>query len=140
MELGFKNPKVVIFAAIVIVALIVAGFVGGERAGPYIAAVFFVLTGAAFVYAVYVRRKIQTEGVETNAVVTSVETRDSTDADGFTSTEFYYRVRYQNQAGESVDGVLQFFMVGRKNLQVGDWVKIKYLPDRPQQPVMTEKL
>ena len=140
MELQFKDPKVAIFAAIALLAFIVVGLVGGERTGPYLAAVFFALAGVAFAYTVYLRRKIKAEGVETNAVVTSIETRESRDSDGHPTTDFYYHVRYRNQSGETVDAVLQFLVSGRKKLQVGDWVKIKYLPSRQGQPIMTEKL
>ena len=140
MHLQFRNPKVVIFGGIAILAFIVVGVVGGERIGPYLAAVFFAVMGAVFAYAVYVRLKTKAQGIETNAVVTFIETSESSDSDGHTTTDFYYHVRYQNQAGETVDGVLQFFVTGRKNLQVGDRVKIKYLPNRQEQPIMTEKL
>ena len=140
MQIQFRNPKVVIFAAIALLAFIVVGLVGGERTGPYLAVVFFGVTGAVWAYAVYVRLKMRAKGIETNAVVTSIETGESTDEDGFSRTDFYYHVRYQNQSGETVDGVLQFFVSGRKKLQVGDRVKIKYLPNRQEQPIMTEKL
>ena len=118
----------------------ILSFLGSRGLGPVIAVLFFGAVAALLVYRFLVRRKIQTKGIETSAVVTSIDREESTDSDGDIQVSYSYHVQYQNQAGELVDGTLQFMMQGRKKLQVGDWISIKYLPERQNTPVMTGRI
>ncbi len=72
-------------------------------------------------------REIKKNGIVTNAVVTRIEEVRDTDEDG-TSIRYEYYVQYQMQNGQIVEAKL-----GKvpKRTAVGNWLVIKYLPDRP---------
>ena len=77
--------------------------------------------------------RVRMLGVEANAVVTRLEEHETTDADGIPSTFYEAYVRYQTQDGRNVNASLRnpgMF------LNVGDWVRIKYIPGQEDDPVL----
>jgi len=72
-------------------------------------------------------------GVDAEAVVVRLDESSSTDADGDIWTQTHVYVRYQTQDGRRVEGEL----ANPKNfMSVGDWVTIKYVPGREDNPVL----
>ena len=72
-------------------------------------------------------REIKKNGIVTNAVVTRIEEVRDVDEDG-TSISYDYYVQYQMPNGQIVEAKL-----GKvpKRTVIGNWLVIKYLPDRP---------
>ena len=73
------------------------------------------------------------KGIEAEAVVTDLDESYSTDADGDTFIHTHVYVRYRTQDGRRVEGELAN---PRNYMNIGDWVTIKYLPGREDNPVL----
>lgn len=108
--------------------------------------IIFILVLAAFavggIWAYVVTKRVKNDGIVTEAVVSRVElhewsggTGDLWAADSF--TEEYY-ITYTNRDGQMVEAMLT--NPGNRSFVVGDRMKIKYLPDRQEYPVMIEVL
>ena len=94
------------------------------------------------IWAFFVTRKVKNDGIETFAVVSRIEEHvwsgDVSDAAyPNTVTEVYY-ITYTNQDGQTVEALLS--NPGDLKLEVGSRMKIKYLPDRQDYPVMVGEL
>ena len=92
------------------------------------------------IWAFVVSKKVKEKGIETNAVVSRVELHEWSGGTGDTwagndITEDYY-ITYTNQEGQSVEALLT--NPGDHTFKVGDRIRIKYLPDRQDYPVMLE--
>ncbi len=76
---------------------------------------------------------VKRDGIEVEAVVTYLDEYDSTDADGDLITHESVYVRYRTQEGRLVETSL---VNPKWNMRVGDWVTIKYLPGKEDNPVL----
>ena len=99
----------------------------------------FVIGG---IWAFVVTKKVKKEGIETDAVVTRVELHkwvggigDAWSPDSV--TEEYY-ITYTNQEGQNVEAMLT--NPGNHTFKKGDKIKIKYLPDKQDYPVLVKIL
>ncbi|MBO6041431.1 MAG: hypothetical protein J6P58_09470, partial [Oscillospiraceae bacterium] len=88
-------------------------------------------------YTFVFNRKLDEKGIETNAVVSRIETEKTTDYDGMVFVTHTYYVTYPNSRGETVEAEIP---APNQKLEVGDPVKIKYLPKKQKQPVLIEIL
>ncbi len=105
--------------------------------GVVLAAVLglFVLGG---LWAFIVSRKVRRDGLETTAVVSRVEEYERADLDAPNTVSKNYYISYTNQAGEQVEALLGDQRVD--GLPIGSELKIKYLPDRQEYPVLIDIL
>lgn len=91
------------------------------------------------IWAFAVSRKVKKEGIETVAVVTRIELHEwSGGGDTWASdsvTEEYY-ITYADMKGQTVEAMLS--NPGNRTFQVGDTIKIKYLPEKQEYPVLVE--
>ena len=93
-----------------------------------------VATGA--VYALYSIMKVKKNGIEVDAVVTRIEEHERVDADGI-SIDYDVFVRYRTLEGKQIEATL----ANPKNrLETGNRVRIKYLQEHEDYPVLTEIL
>ena len=103
----------------------------------YIFIGFFVLIAIGAVWAYVVSNKVKKHGIETEAVVSRIDVQESLDSDNCVSrTETCY-VSYVNQNGETVEAVLSN---PKKGLKQGSRLKIKYLLEKQEYPVLIEIL
>lgn len=99
--------------------------------------IFLILIVIGGIYAFIVSKKVKSEGIETTAVVSRVVETETTDLDHLTKTSYTHYIRYTNQAGEQVEAVLSN---PSDELSVGTRIRIKYLPDRQEYPVMIDHI
>ena len=104
----------------------------------------FVLLLAAFalggLWAFVVSKKVKNEGIEADAVVSRIERREWSGGAGeaYNSiTEDYY-ITYTDQQGQATESLLS--NPGSHTFKEGDRIRIKYLPDRKDYPVLVEIL
>ncbi len=99
-----------------------------------IAIVAVIVIGGA-VYSYLRSKKIKENGIETDAVVSRIKEIEK-EEDGHTTTEYQYFVRYQDQAGQTVEAKL-----GNppRFLTEGTPLKIKYLPEKPKYVLMIKQ-
>ena len=88
---------------------------------------------ASFLWTLFNIIKIKVTGIEAEAVVTRLEEHDTTDADGLPCEYYEAFVRFQAQDGRMVNASL---LNANLFLNVGDWVRIKYIPGREDKPVL----
>ena len=85
--------------------------------------IIFLVVLAAFaiggIWAYVVSKKVKEEGIETDAVVSRIELHE-----------------YTNQEGKTVEAMLS--NPGDHKFEEGDRLRIKYLPDKQEYPVMVE--
>ena len=94
-----------------------------------IVGVVLVLSVVAFVvYRLISRRKIIKDGIQVEAVLQRVEKHESLDTDGNTSSTYTFWVTYTNDSGQKVDAEL---LNGKRTMQIGEHLSVKYLPNRP---------
>ena len=94
------------------------------------------------IWAFAVTKKVKNEGIETDAVVSRVEVREwnGTIADHWADnnvTEDYY-ITYTDQEGCPVEALLS--NPGDYTFVEGDRIRIRYLPDRKEYPVLVKIL
>ena len=101
---------------------------------------FFIAFGAfiigGLIYTLIKQNKIKKEGIEAEGVV-DVRVEESWDSDGTISHHKYYHVKYVTSNGEEVDATIGN---PKGNLQNGDRIRIKYLPNNPKYAFFIEKL
>lgn len=98
--------------------------------------VFVVLVGG---YTAYIQIKTKRNGIETEAVVTNVkESWERTDDSD--SLCYTYYVEYRNYEGKTVTAALGGMSNTKKDLCVGDRIRIKYLKDKQDYPLLAKKL
>ena len=103
--------------------------------------IIFIMLLAAFaiggIWAFVVSKKVKEGGIETDAVVSRIELQEwngwSGDVWAEDSMKVYY-INYTNQDGQIVEAMLS--NPGKRSFKEGDKIKIKYLPDRQEYPVM----
>ena len=98
-----------------------------------IVGVVLVLFVVAFVvyrliYSLIYRRKIIKDGIQVEAVLQRVERDESRDTEGNTSSTYTFWVTYTNDSGQKVDAEL---LNGKRTMQIGEHLSVKYLPNRP---------
>ncbi len=99
----------------------------------YFALVIIAIVASGAVYAFYSIRKVKRNGVEVDAVVTRIEEHEMVDADGV-SRDYDFYVRYRTLEGRQIEAAL----ANPKNrLEIGSRVRIKYLPEQEDYPVLT---
>ena len=90
-------------------------------------------------YAAYVQIRTKRNGIETDAVVTDI--RESWERTGDTDSLCYtYTVEYRNYEGRTVTAALGGMSDARKDLDVGDRIRIRYLKNKQDYPIMVKKL
>ena len=93
------------------------------------------------IWAFVVSRKVKKEGIETDAVVSRIELHESgntTEAWEHSNVSEEYYITYTDQDGQSVEAML--IDHGSRTFQIGDRVRIKYLPDRKDYPIFISTL
>ena len=91
--------------------------------------IVMVLSMVAFaVYRLIYRRKIIKDGIQVEAVLQRVEVDESRDTEGNTSSTYTFWVTYTNDSGQKVDAKL---LNGKRTMQIGEHLSVKYLPNRP---------
>lgn len=98
---------------------------------PFSIIIIAVVAGS-FLYAGYSIWRIKKNGIETDAFVSRIEERESSDADGVTFYEDYY-VRYQDREGRTQEAIIS--NPKRKGLVLGARIRIRYLPEKPNNVV-----
>lgn len=90
-----------------------------------------VVAVAAFMaYKIWITKK---NGIETEAVVSNITEETTMDSDG-SSTSYTYYVRYT--ASDGVQQEAKIANMGfKKGPEIGDRIKIKYLPEKPNAAV-----
>ena len=89
---------------------------------------------ASFLWTFFKIFRVRMMGIEADAVVTCLEEHESIDSDGLPNEYFDAYVRFQAQDGRTVNACLANSSCF---LNVGDWVKIRYIPGKEEYPVMT---
>ena len=87
----------------------------------------------SFLWTLFKIIRVRMLGVEVNAFITRLEEHETTDADGIPSEYYEVYVRYQTKDGRTVNTSLANSNVF---LNVGDWVRIKYIPGQEHYPVL----
>ncbi|MBR4235556.1 MAG: hypothetical protein IKR85_05770 [Clostridia bacterium] len=108
--------------------------------------IVFIILLAAFaagwIGAFIVSKKVKTEGIETEAVVSRIELHEWSGGTGETwagnSVTKEYYITFTNNQGQSVESLLS--NPGNHTFTEGDRLRIKYLPDRQEYPVLVEIL
>ena len=89
-----------------------------------------------FIYNYRRSKAINEKGIETDAVVSRIKENEGQDSDGNRTTDYEYYVRYQNEAGETVEARLgnppRFIMEGTE-------LRVKYLPEKPKYVLAVKK-
>ena len=88
---------------------------------------------ASFLWTFFRIIRVKMLGVEVNAVVTRLEEHETTDADGIPNEYYEAYIRYQTQDGRTVKASLAN---SNTFLNIGDWVRIKYIPGQEDYPVL----
>ena len=84
------------------------------------------------VYSLILHKKIKKNGVETAAVVSQIKESHDTDT---ASTTYIYSVTFMTQDGKNAEAKLSGAPL---NTRVGDRVRIKYLPEKPNHAVIVK--
>ena len=101
------------------------------------AVIIITIVAVLAVYAVYIQIKTKKSGYEAEAVVVDVaESWDRTGDDYF--LEYKYTVEYTNYEGQTVTAALGGLTRSNKHLEVGDRIKIKYLKNKQEYPIMVK--
>ena len=87
----------------------------------------------SFLWTLFKIIRVRMLGVEVNAFITRLEEHETTDADGIPSEYYEVYVRYQTKDGRTVNTSLANSNVF---LNVGDRVRIKYIPGQEHYPVL----
>lgn len=89
-----------------------------------------------FIYNYRRSKAIDERGIEADAVVSRIKENEGQDSDGNRTTDYEYYVRYQNEAGETVEARLgnppRFIMEGTQ-------LRVKYLPEKPKYVLAVKK-
>lgn len=87
----------------------------------------------SFLWTLFKIIRVRMLGVEVNAFITRLEEHETTDADGIPSEYYEVYVRYQTKDGKTVNTSLAN---STAFLNVGDLVRIKYIPGQEDYPVL----
>ncbi len=89
-----------------------------------------------FIYNYRRSKAIDERGIEADAVVSRIKENEGQDSDGNRTTDYEFYVRYQNEAGETVEARLgnppRFIMEGTE-------LRVKYLPEKPKYVLAVKK-
>lgn len=100
--------------------------------------IVFAVILAAFViggiWAFAVTKKVKKEGIETDALVSRVELHEWGDIETHGSVTEEYYITYTDQDGRATEAMLS--NPGSHQFKEGDRIRIKYLPDRKEYPVL----
>lgn len=88
------------------------------------------------IYSIRRNQKINSQGVETDAVVSRIKEIESRDSDGTINTNYEYYVRYQTETGESVEAKLGN---APRRVREGDTLRVKYLPEKPKYALVVKE-
>ena len=94
--------------------------------------IVFVL--ASFIWTYYKIFRVRVMGIEADAVITRMEEHETINSDGLHREYYDVYVRFQAQDGRTVNACLAN---SDCSLNVGDWVKIRYIPGKEDYHVMT---
>ena len=87
----------------------------------------------SFLWTLFKIIRVRMLGVEVNAFITRLEEHETTNADGIPSEYYEVYVRYQTKDGRTVNTSLAN---STAFLNVGDLVRIKYIPGQEDYPVL----
>ena len=94
--------------------------------------IFFAVAGVI----TFIRNNnIRKIGIEADADVVKIEEHDSVDSDGSITTTYTYYVIYRAQDGKEVTAAVN---KAPRKTRVGDVIKIKYLPEKPNYVVFVK--
>ena len=96
------------------------------------AIIIIVFVAAVGLFVGYKNLYTKKNGIETEATVTRIEEDIQSDSDGISTTYKYY-VRYTTAEGQPQDALIS--NPGFKKCDVGDRIRIKYLPEKPNAAV-----
>lgn len=101
-----------------------------------IIAVIVIIAAVGFAFNYKRSKAINENGMEVDAVVSRIKEIESEESDGSRSVNYEYFVKYQNEAGETVEAKLgnppRFLMEGTQ-------MRVKYLPEKPKYVLMVKK-
>ena len=100
------------------------------------AIIVIVLVAAAALYVGYKILYTKKNGIETSAVVTRITEDTQADSDGI-STSYNYYVQYTTAEGQSQEALIS--NPSFKSFKVGEQIRIKYLPEKPNAAVWIKK-
>jgi len=98
--------------------------------------VIIAIVGSGALYALYSIMKVKRNGIEVDACVTRIVEDVRTDADGI-YTDYTCYVRYRTLEGRTIEATLAN---PKSRLYVGSNVRIKYLPENEDYPVLVQVL
>ena len=94
------------------------------------------------IWAFVVTKKVKKEGIETDELVSRVELHEwgegIGDAGSSSNVSEEYYITYTNQEGRAVEALLS--NPGDHVFKEGDRIRIKYLPDRQDYPVLVKTM
>ena len=97
------------------------------------------LVAVVGLYAAYIQIRIKRSGIEAEAEV--IDVREEWDVASEPHTlKYTYVVAYRNAQGEQVTAALGGLSDSKKDLETGDRILVRYLPDKQEYPIMTKKL
>ena len=100
-----------------------------------IIAVVVIAVVAGFIFSSKRNKAIMEKGVEAEAVVSRVDENETTNDDGSRDVNYTYYVKYQNEAGETVEARLGN---APARCYEGMSLRIKYLPEKPKYAIPAE--
>ena len=101
--------------------------------------IIIALVAIAGVYALYIEIKTKRQGIETVATVTGVSKEWSVGGND-PDLEYKYYIEYINKNGEKVETVLGGMTTGNKHLEEGDRIRVRYLPEKQEYPIMVGRV
>ena len=99
-------------------------------------AIIVIVVVVGFVFNYKRSKAINEKGIEVDAVVSRIKENEGEDSDGHRTVEYVYYVKYQNEAGETVEAKLgnppRFLIEGTE-------LRVKYLPEKPKYALVVKK-
>jgi len=97
-------------------------------------AIIAVVVGYA-IFTIVRSAKIRRGGITADAVVSRIEESGSVDSEGGYDVNYTYYVTYTSTDGQTVEAVLDHVYT---RTEVGDRIRIKYLPEKPNYAVVVK--
>ena len=107
----------------------------GSNSGVVV--IFIIVMVVLFIINRVRNEEIKSNGISTEAFVSSIEDHDSVRTDGSIDREKRYVVRFKDQSGNTVTSTLRN---PRGKLVIGSRIRISYMPGKTKTVLMTEKI
>lgn len=102
--------------------------------------IFFIIFGVllvlGFIYTLIYQKRLKKIGIEAEGVI-RIDIVDSVSADEFFDKHTEHYVKYINENGKEIEATIAN---PKKDMNTGDRIKIKYLPDNPKYAYFIEKI